>query len=386
MKKNLAISIVIFILLSTIFFLVFGKGFVPLFQLLCYIIGFIGLIIIFISTAKSTDKGKYWKAGLISLPFIIIIIVPSMVNIVLETTGTESETTASHEDAWVISSGSSRNSRRNESVSMSMDRGEAEMPTDGGSSAINNNATATALPDFLQALTPRLSYSHNWALEAPVGEVGDRWDSARVLCLDEMQEYDCDIVSASFSGGERTASARISFMLLPAGVAELKENLTEGAILRQESLSAEDLSAQIYNLEMRIRLKEEDLALAIEQLETGAYSLSERRSKWRDIARMRAEISQLRFDATRLSDRARRTRVNVSWQGQYDPIRDEIEPSRLGLFSAISHSFTHSAKAAWGIVELGLVGFATMLPWIIIGGIFMLFLGLFIRLRNKNKA
>jgi hypothetical protein len=226
-------------------------------------------------------------------------------------------------------------------------------------------ATPMGIPSFLQSLAPRLAYLHRWRLETPGETVPARWDEARRFCLEELKQYQCDVVQAAMEQGSASASATMTVKLSADGVPALRARVTRDASLREEGLTAEDMAETIYDLERRLRLKEEDLDLLERDLDA-AVNAQERRQKVRELAGLRAEIDQLRFDAERARDRARFSRVELSWSGKLPPPPPAVAPERPGIWAATTAAFGQSTAALGRVLTAFAVVLARLAPFLVL--------------------
>ena len=132
--------------------------------------------------------------------------------------------------------------------------------------------------------------------------------------------------------------------------------------LQNVQSNSDDVSAEYYDVEARIKNKKVEEARLIQLLKNATGKLREILEVEKEISRVRGEIEQMQGRLRVLSDLTSLTTITISM----NEIKNYVPPAPPTFTTQIARSFADSTH---GVVELGknvLLGLVALLPWLVV--------------------
>lgn len=236
-------------------------------------------------------------------------------------------------------------------------------------SQIRNAAPAAPPPDMqsepANAVTERLiAYRYGYQLETPAEATSDLVEAHRTACLDAGPET-CQVVNANiYRQGERGVAGTLSLRAVPDWIEAFRAGLegqveaANGRILNQ-SQSAEDLTASIYDAEARLGAKRTLRTRLTALLERPGASVEELVSVERELARLQGEIEGAEARLRVMRGRVSMSDLTLNYASRIDPVsRSAFDPLGRALRNMAS-------TFANGLADV-ITFIAAALPWLIV--------------------
>ncbi len=209
-----------------------------------------------------------------------------------------------------------------------------------------------------------VAYSYGYQLETAASATSDLVESHRDACLGSGPDS-CQVVSANIrEQGNRGVSATLSLRAAPAWIDRFRSDLSgqlenaDGRI-RNQTQTAEDLTATIVDMEARLIAKETLRNRLTSLLERPSVSVDELVRVERELARVQGDIegSQARIRALR--GRVSMSALTLNYTSRVDPVsRSAFDPLNRAL-----HNLT--GNFARGLANM-LTFLAGFLPWLVV--------------------
>ena len=209
-----------------------------------------------------------------------------------------------------------------------------------------------------------VAYSYGYQLETPAAATSTLVETHRDACVSAGPET-CQVVNANIrQQGDRGVSATLSLRAVPAWIDEFRSGLssqldTADGRIRNQTQTAEDLTATIVDLEARLTAKEILRTRLTALLERPGASVEE-------LVRVERELARLQGDIEGSQARIRALRGRVSMSAMTLNYASRIEPVSRSAFDPLGRALRNlSGDFARGLADV--LGFiAGFLPWLIV--------------------
>lgn len=209
-----------------------------------------------------------------------------------------------------------------------------------------------------------IAYSYGYQLETPAAATSSLVETHRDACVAAGPDT-CQVVNANIrEQGDRGVSGTLSLRAVPAWIDGFRAGLSsqledaDGRI-RNQTQTAEDLTATIVDLEARL--------IAKETLRTRLTALLERPgASVEELVRVERELARLQGDIEGSQARIRALRSRVSMSALTLNYASRIEPVSRSAFDPLGRALRNlSGDFARGLADV-LSFIAGFLPWMIV--------------------
>ncbi len=237
----------------------------------------------------------------------------------------------------------------------------ASQPSQDASADVRESAPETSGGGNSERL---IAYSYGYQLETPAAATESLVAAHRDACIAAGPDT-CQVVNANIhEQGDRGVSGTLSLRAVPAWIDGFRSGLsgqleTADGRIRNQTQSAEDLTATIVDLEARL--------IAKETLRTRLTALLERPgASVEELVRVERELARLQGDIEGSQARIRALRGRVSMSALTVNYASRIEPVSRSAFDPLGRALRNlTGDFARGLADV--LGFiAGFLPWLIV--------------------
>ncbi len=228
-----------------------------------------------------------------------------------------------------------------------------------GCGSSDNKASEGPSPNIKAELaqrktTPYLSYEYNLSIQIEKSGITEKYKALTTYCTSDS-EHNCTILESNLSIGNYSYG-KITIRISPKGVQPLLTLASSGGQTTSESIKVEDLSAQVFDTQKRIKLLQSYQADLLELQQQAKGNIDSLIKVSQEIANTQSQLEELTGNNEILMQRVNMNIINIHLSSLNE--NSFLQPIVDSLDEFMSNLAEGTAVAITGV--------AYLLPWFIV--------------------